>query len=208
LIAVDESPSEAEAIIAGYRETFGALGLSDDQLAPIILRPDIPITVAELAAAHPSGMFVCGGVTPAYQSALCTDRSWLDYLDSAGLVYGGSSAGAAIAADLAVVGGWQAARGGRARPVIGQGAGEGLDALSVRPGLGLTRFAVDVHASQWGTLTRLIHAVELGLTTDGLAIDEDTLAVINDDQISVFGRGHVYRAYPCDGAVAVSVLCE
>lgn len=33
-----------------------------------------------------------------------------------------------------------------------EGASEGLDVLSVRPGLGVVEGAVDVHASQWGTL--------------------------------------------------------
>jgi cyanophycinase len=206
LVAVDESQVEAEAIIAGYRAAFEAVGLSDEQLASIVLSPSASLGPAALAAAQPSGVFVCGGATPAYQAALCADRAWVDYLDSAKVVYGGSSAGAMIAADMAIIGGWQVDRGGQSRQVIYQSAGEGLEHLSVRPGLGLTRFAIDAHASQRGTLARLIHTVELGLTSEGLAIDEDTLAVLDGAQVSVYGRGHTYRVFPCDGAAAVSVL--
>ena len=37
--------------------------------------------------------------------------------------------------------------------------GEDLDDVVPRPGLGLVGFAVDVHAAQWGTVGRLVHAV-------------------------------------------------
>lgn len=37
----------------------------------------------------------------------------------------------------------------------------------MRPGLGLVPFAVDVHASQHGTPTRLMHAIDAGLVQEG-----------------------------------------
>ena len=64
--------------------------------------------------------------------------------------------------------------GGAPLAVCGEEAGEDLDLVQPRPGLGLVPFAVDVHATQWGTLTRLIHAVALGLVAEGVAIDEGT----------------------------------
>jgi hypothetical protein len=43
-----------------------------------------------------------------------------------------------------------------------------------RDGLGLGPFTVDVHAAQWGTLPRLIAAVDSGAVEHGVAIDENT----------------------------------
>lgn len=206
LIAAAADPAEATASIAWCRELFGGLGLTADQLAPLALGPDAPLCHADLAAARPSGVFVCGGRTPTCHRALCADRGWVDYLEGAGVVYCGSSAGAMLAADVAIIGGWQAARAGSSRQIIVAGAGEGLEQVDIRQGLGLTPLSIDAHASQWGTLSRLIHAVDLGLIPEGLAIDEDTLAVVDGAQVRVFGRGHAYRVFPCDGAVAVSVL--
>lgn len=49
--------------------------------------------------------------------------------------------------------------------------------MTIMPGLGLTPFAVDVHASQAGTLGRAISAVHSGLVDEAIAIDEDAVVV-------------------------------
>jgi cyanophycinase len=82
------------------------------------------------------------------------------------------------------VGGWRTAEG---LAVCPEDAGEDLDVITVRPGLGLVPYAVDVHAAQWGTLGRLIHAVESGLVAEGWALDEGTLLV--DGEIHGVGAG-------------------
>ncbi len=67
-----------------------------------------------------------------------------------GLLFGehvSTSAGAAVAARQAIVGGWQAQRGDVVRPMLFRGASEGLDLITVQHGLNLVPFAVDVHAS-------------------------------------------------------------
>lgn len=79
------------------------------------------------------------------------------------------------------------------RPMLFEGASEGLDILSVRLGLEVVEGAVDVHASQWGTLLRLIHAVDLGLAPAGWAIDENTALVLGQGEPRIVGVGHVYR---------------
>ena len=66
-------------------------------------------------------------------------------------------------------------------------------------------FAVDVHATQWGTLTRLVHAVGAGLVDEGWAIDEGTVLVLDDGAVRVEGLGSGYRVAPREGEVAVSV---
>jgi cyanophycinase len=151
-----------------------------------------PPTAEDLAGA--AGVFVGGGWTPGYQEAL---SGWT----APDLPYAGFSAGAAVAAARAIVGGWRLGE----RAVCAEEAGEDLDELTVRDGLGLVGFAVDVHATQWGTLTRLIHAVGAGLVSEGWAIDEGTVLVVQDGAPRVEGLGGAYRVAPQDGEVVVSV---
>ena len=147
------------------------------------------------ALAGAAGVFVGGGATPGYQQALAGWRAPAD------LPFAGFSAGAAVAAARAIVGGWRL--GGR--DVCAEEAGEELEELAVRDGLGLVPFAVDVHATQWGTLTRLVHAVGAGLVEEGWAIDEGTVLVVDDGSVRVEGLGSAYRVAPRDGGVVVSV---
>lgn len=206
LIAADDEP-EVVATLAAYRAIFGAVGVAPEDIIGLTVAPGAGLTEAALAAHRPTGVFVCGGLTPRYQAALCADRRWLDYLRDQAIPYGGTSAGAAIAADRAIVGGWRAWRGGVERQVVYEGAGEGLDRLEVRPGLGLVPFAVEVHASQWGTLTRLLHAVDLGLVEAGWAIDENTLLEVTAGRVAVHGLGHAYHARRAPpGGVVVQVF--
>ena len=106
-----------------------------------------------------------------------------------------------MAATRAIVGGWRL--GGR--DVCAEEAGEDLDELAVRDGLGLVPFAVDVHATQWGTLTRLLHAVGAGLVAEGWAIDEGTVLVVDDGAVWAHGLGSVYGVAPRGAGVVVSV---
>jgi cyanophycinase len=168
----------------------GALRLAGAADVHCLLEPP---SAEDLAGA--AGLFVGGGSTPSYQEALDGWRAPAD------LPFAGFSAGAAVAAQRAIVGGWRL--GGR--DVCAEEAGEDLEQLAVRDGLGLVPFAVDVHATQWGTLTRLVHAVGAGLVDEGWAIDEGTVLVIDDGSVRVEGLGSAYRVAPRDGAVAVSV---
>ena len=90
--------------------------------------------------------------------------------------------------------------------VCAEKAGEDLDEVVPRDGLGLVEGAVDVHAAQWGTLGRLVHAVAAGLADAGWAIDEGTVLVLGDGPPRVEGLGCAYRVEPGgDGRVAVAV---
>src|SRR4051812_38498372 len=122
------------------------------EVRPVVVSARRPIADADVAGA--ASIFVAGGLTPLYAQAL---GGWSP---PAGVPYAGYSAGAAVAARDAVVGGWQAPGGAAVCP---EEAGEDLDAVTIARGLGLVPFAVDVHAAQWGTLGRLVHAVEAGL---------------------------------------------
>jgi len=119
-----------------------------------------------------------------------------------GLPYLGFSAGAAIAADTAIIGGWRI----DGIPICDEDFGEDLDDVTVVEGLGLVDLAVDVHAAQWGTLTRLIAATEAGLVEGGVAVDEFTALIVGDDEFRVVGRGSVWQVMPHDDGVVVSSL--
>jgi cyanophycinase len=160
---------------------------------------------AELSTSSLDGfdaLLVCGGLTPAYGTALSpiasAVRSWL----AAGRPYAGFSAGAAVAAARAVVGGYLL----DGRAVCPSDAAEDLDDVTVVDGLGLVPFAVDVHAAQWGTLGRLCAAVAAGLVPSGVAIDEDTAVIIEAGAAVVAGRGaaHVVTL-TADGVTVRSV---
>ena len=101
-----------------------------------------------------------GAVTRRSTTAPCPRRTTvIRERVTAGLPYAGFSAGAAIAATTAIIGGWRI----DGVPVCPEDSDEGLDPVTVVDGIGLVGGAVDVHAAQWGNLSRLVAAVEAGL---------------------------------------------
>lgn len=209
MVVCEASPQDEAESVRAYAAILQAAAPAPVTVVPLLVGPAAPLTAEALRAARPAGLFVCGGLTPRYHEALCRDTAWLDALREAGLPYGGTSAGAAIAAETALVGGWLATRAGRPRAMLFQGASEGLDELAVRPGLGLAPGAVDVHASQSGTLLRLVHAVALGAAPHGWAIDENTALVLDGPGAAprVVGAGHAYRVERgAGGAAQVTIL--
>ena len=131
-----------------------------------------------------AGLYVAGGLTPAYRDALASLRV------PESLPYCGFSAGAAIAARDVLVGGWRIGD----RQVCDEDFSEDLEQVEAAPGLGLVPFAVDVHATQWGTVSRALHAVERGLFEEVVAVDEHCCVETRDGEIAaVHGRGVAYR---------------
>jgi cyanophycinase len=151
------------------------------EVRPVVLGSERPIAAADGAGV--AGVYVAGGLTPLHAELLA------GWAPPAGVVYAGFSAGAAVAADRAIVGGWQDSLGTAVCP---DDAGEDLDPVTVVPGLGLVDFAVDVHAAQWGTLGRLVYAVEAGLVREGWALDEGALLVDG----AVIGPGAAWHVMP------------
>ncbi|MEU1161204.1 hypothetical protein ABZ372_10650 [Streptomyces sp. NPDC005921] len=139
------------------------------------------------------GILVCGGLTPAYQDVFagCLERL-PEVLAERGIPYAGFSAGAALAARRAVLGGWLV----DGVPVCPPDTAEDLEEVEVRPGLGLVPFAVDVHAAQWGTLGRLVAAVSRGSVPYGVALDENTVLEVDGGTGRVGGRGQVHLVRP------------
>lgn len=116
------------------------------------------------------GLVVGGGPTPQYHASLAGAYARIRSLVASGMPYAGFSAGAAIAAAHAVVGGWRI----DGSPVCPEDSNEDLDQVTVVEGIGLVEGAVDVHAAQWGNVSRLVAAVGAGLAPGGVAIDEGT----------------------------------
>lgn len=147
-------------------------------------------------------LVVGGGVTPHYLEAVAPLVDQIRLLVSDGLPYLGYSAGAMIAADRALVGGWRI--GGV--EICPEEAAEGLDEVELREGLGLVDLTIDVHAVQAGTLARLVASAEAEFVTAGLAIDEDTTLVVGEGALEVRGTGSVWRVVAGDESVSVATM--
>ena len=148
------------------------------------------------------GLVVGGGLAPAYLAAVQPLIDEIRLLVADGLPYLGYSAGAMIAADRAIVGGWRV----DGVPVCPAETGEDLDELTIAEGIGLVDLAVDVHAAQWGTLSRLVAATEAGLVEGGVAVDEGTVLVVNDDGLRIAGAGNVWRVLDDPAGILVGTL--
>ena len=207
-VVAEEPETDAQTQFLRFFKPFEHIGLAFSETAGIIVSAENPLTEEKLAETEPTGVFVCGGLTPAYANALCTDRNWLAFLKEKEIPYGGFSAGAAIAAERAIVGGWRRKIREKSVEIVNENAGEDLDYLEVRKGLRLVPFAVDIHASQWGTLSRLIHAVDAETVNEGWAIDENTLMEIIEGEVKIYGDGSAYRVSQKNGKISVEIVNE
>jgi cyanophycinase len=195
-------PAEQFQRFAGVLTSAGALQY---QLTPMYVSPDQPLTAETLTELRPTGVFVGGGWTPGYYGSLCRDTEWVQVFDEKQLPYCGFSAGAAIAAAQAIVGGWQRLLPGGPIAVTVSDAAEDLEILDVRPGLGLVPFSLDVHATQWGTLPRMIHSIDAGLTAEGWAIDEDTMLEWTPGVARIHGLGNAYHVNSSRGTIEIEI---
>jgi cyanophycinase len=206
IVVAEEPDVDSHSRFLQSRGALEALGLAADAAVPLMVSAAAPLTQAALVQAAPTGILICGGLTPEYHAALCADQSWCNYVHSQHMPYAGFSAGAMIAAAQAIVGGWQRAIDGRVIAIADEQTGEDLDLLDIRPGLGLVPFAVDVHASQFGTLTRLLHSVDQGAADIGWAIDEDTMLSVIDGELRIHGLGSAYRVQRHQSHLAVDIF--
>lgn len=148
------------------------------------------------------GLLVGGGPTPEYHEALSPLYPRIRDLVTGGLPYAGFSAGAALAATTAIIGGWRVNN----VAVCPEETNEDLGPVAVVPGIGLVEGAVDVHAAQWGTLGRLVAAVDAQLVEGGVAIDECTMLMMDGPHRTVSGAGRVWQVRPAADGVGVTAL--
>src|ERR1700742_4823975 len=162
----------------------GQLGVAARVVAVSAGRPPVP---DDLDGA--GGVYVAGGPEPGYPAGLVAGgTAWLERAAELGLPYAGYSAGAAIAAEQAILGGWRTGD----VVVCAEEASEDLDQVGPVPGLGLVPGCVDVHAAQWGTLGRAVAVVRGGVPR-GVAIDEHTTLELDGGTVRVHGHGAVHR---------------
>ncbi len=185
--------------LAQFERWAGALtSVAPCTPAPVLVPGGQTLDVASLGDAD--AVLVCGDLTPAYAAALAPAAADLAaWLLVGPRPYAGFSAGAAIAAGDAIVGGWIV----DGMPVCPGDAAEDLAEVVAVPGLGLVPFAVDVHAAQWGTLNRLVAAVGAGRVASGFAIDEDTALAVDGALGTVSGLGRVHGVSAAEGGVLV-----
>jgi cyanophycinase len=208
VIVVAEQPELDKAETeSDYRTPFDMCELSKDEVVFLYPSGDRPLTREQLVEHDPTGVFVAGGVTPFFHEALCRDKRWWDHLADKDVPYAGFSAGAVLLPETAIVGGWKLALAHKDVAIQDERNGEGLEYLDLRPGLGQVPFAVEAHASQWGTIVRLMHVVRHQLVSVGWAIDEDTMLKIEGDTLTVHGLGTAYRvSRQDDGSVRVEMF--
>ncbi len=188
----DGDQDEHVAKFAALLRTAGEARDVDVTVVPVAAAEGEALPADALAAdgAPVDGIVVGGGLTPAYLDAVAPHADAIRAHVVAGAPYLGFSAGAMIAPDHALIGGWRI--GGV--EVCAEDNAEDLDDVTIVPGLGLVDVTVDVHAAQWGNLSRLVAAVESGLLDGGVAVDEDTVLVVGQGGLVVGGRGNVWRA--------------
>jgi cyanophycinase len=193
LLEIDD-PEDRAAYAGRLTDALASVGAREG-VSVVFVTPERPLREADLAGAD--GVIVGGGLTPDYQRAVVPSAGkMIAAMVRQGLPYAGFSAGAAIAAESAIVGGWKlpADTAGYELPICAEDVSEDEHLLAVRYGIGLVPFAVDVHASQWGTLARLLHAVRTGAVSEGWAIDEDTALDVSGGEVTaVHGLGSAYH---------------
>lgn len=208
LVAGREVPRVAVLLVGGGDEAAEYANSYREQLLrvadcdPVVSWVDEGEVFASSVLTGIDGLLVGGGHTPSYLVAVGPLIAEIRLLVADDLPYLGFSAGAMIAADNAIIGGWMVGD----IPVCPEETGEDLDEVTIAEGIGLVDLAIDVHAAQWGTLSRLVAATEAGLVDGGVAIDEFTVLIVGEGELRVEGSGSVWKVTPDDNGVLVGTL--
>ena len=202
ILAIEDSIAREE-ITNDFSNMFTELGNVKVVLFHVSESNILTLNILENIA--PTCIFVGGGLTPKYQELLCNNSDFINFIIQNKLPYGGFSAGSAISSKNAVVGGWKIKDNEIDIPILDEDFSEELDYIEIRSGLGLFEHSIDVHGSQWGTITRIIHAVDQNYIDRGYVIDESTMIEFKNNTISVFGVGNVYLIKKINEKIELSI---
>jgi cyanophycinase len=178
LTAASEFPREVGAM---YVDVLTRLGAGHVEPVHVRTRGEADHPEVLQAIERASAAFFTGGIQSRITDSIRGSRlhAALARRWRAGLVVGGTSAGAAVMSDLMIV--------GSARP-----ADACTDDVVIGSGLGFTPdVIVDQHFSQRLRLGRLMAAVTRHPDHVGLGIDEDTAIVVRGCTFDVIGTGTV-----------------
>jgi cyanophycinase len=193
IVLTQQPAADMERRQSFYRSVIDLFPVTSEQYQLVSVSRDDPLTVNRLEALDPTGVIIGDGDRVCSRQVLCSDTRWLSYLLAHKLPCAGDAAGAALFAETAVMGGGQIALPHDNANVAPRESAGGLDCLEVNSGLGLVPFAVEVQATQRGTLGRLVHAVGEGLVPSGWAIDEGCMLQLVGGTLRVFGSNNAYR---------------
>jgi cyanophycinase len=189
---------ERENLLEEHLPRYVPLAPDGVEVRPVVIGDDSEIDPAAFDGA--GGIVVGGGLTPRYHAGLHGVMDVVRDAVRAGTPYAGFSAGAMVAGETALLGGHLVG----ALEVVHEDCAEGLSQIALEPGLGLVPFTCDVHAAQAGTLSRAVAIVGNGLVPRSVAIDEDTVLVVDGDSMRVAGTGSVWLSEPDDHSVRLT----
>lgn len=178
MTVASEVPDEVGAL---YREVFARLGVKRVQTGDVRQRDQAGASELLDALAAATGVFFTGGDQMRVTNLLGgtpADRL-LHHRHEAGLVLGGTSAGAAMMSSPMIVEGLS-----EATPRVGN--------VRTGPGMEFLRGAIiDQQFGQRGRSGRLLSALAQYPHQLGIGIDEDTALVVHGDEFEVIGCGAV-----------------
>lgn len=199
-IAVISLHPESEQKVAELGEILVAAADVDIDLHPTAGRSGEPIGLD--AIADVDGIAVGGGNVETVRAGLEPVFDEMRRLVAGGVPYLGVSAGAMIAAEGSLGSGTRIG-GVVVSPEDDEDPG---DEVEIEAGIGLVDVTIEVHMAQRGMLSRLVAAVESGLVSGGLGIDECTALIVGEGPLRVEGTGSVWRVLPTENGVLVSTI--
>ena len=181
IVVMTVATDAPEESAAEYKKVFKKLGAADAQAVDVSSRRDVLDEKALSLIEGASALFFTGGdqihVTSLMGGTRMQELIYERF--KAGLVIGGTSAGAAMMSNSMIIRG-----DSNCNPRFGgMEIGPGMDFL---PGT-----MIDTHFSQRGRIGRLLTAVAHYPQDIGLGIDENTALVVSDGRCEVFGENSV-----------------
>ncbi|MDF1801129.1 MAG: cyanophycinase [Planctomycetota bacterium] len=189
-IAIIPTASRLEDTGTKYEEIFRGIGVAEATSLPFSERSDGHREDWLEVLRKATGVYITGG-NQLRLSTILGGTPVADILrernQKEALVVAGTSAGASIMAEHMIAYG-------------DEGPTPRADAVTLAPGLGLTRHAIiDQHFRQRNRLGRLLTAISYNPRLIGIGLDEDTAAFINpESQLEVVGSGAITIVDPSD----------